>query len=277
MRALGEPSVRFGALSSGTVDATMITIGNARIAQAKGFRILPTAAITFVAQRQFRIQRRQDSEFAGRSLQSGQGDAQGSDLLSSHPSEAAKFIMEVLRITDHNEAKEIWRERDKQASDLAKIGRASEEVMTTNIERVRAQMQGVGAQRASKDRSRSIRFTISVSSKEPTTRFAPASGIRCATNTARRRCNHVSGRFRYLKAIEAASSEADRAIAPDGDDAKLLAGGQSLVPMMKLRVARPKYLIDIHRFGDLNYIREEAGSDSLRRHDAPHVRSRTHR
>jgi len=35
-----------------------------------------------------------------------------------------------------------------------------------------------------------------------------------------------------------------------GDDAKLLAGGQSLVPMMKLRVARPKYLIDIHRIGD---------------------------
>jgi aerobic carbon-monoxide dehydrogenase medium subunit len=44
-----------------------------------------------------------------------------------------------------------------------------------------------------------------------------------------------------------------------GDDAKLLAGGQSLVPMMKLRVARPKYLIDIHRIDDLNYIREEAG------------------
>jgi carbon-monoxide dehydrogenase medium subunit len=45
-----------------------------------------------------------------------------------------------------------------------------------------------------------------------------------------------------------------------GDDAKLLAGGQSLVPMMKLRVARPKYLIDIHRIADLNYIREEASA-----------------
>jgi carbon-monoxide dehydrogenase medium subunit len=44
-----------------------------------------------------------------------------------------------------------------------------------------------------------------------------------------------------------------------GDDAKLIAGGQSLVPMMKLRVARPKYLIDIHRIADLSYIREEAG------------------
>ena len=44
-----------------------------------------------------------------------------------------------------------------------------------------------------------------------------------------------------------------------GDDAKLLAGGQSLVPMMKLRVARPKYLIDIHRIADLSFIREQAG------------------
>ena len=44
-----------------------------------------------------------------------------------------------------------------------------------------------------------------------------------------------------------------------GDDAKLLAGGQSLVPMMKLRVARPKYLIDIHRIADLNYTCEENG------------------
>ena len=59
--------------------------------------------------------------------------------------EAAKFVMEALRINDFNEAKEIWRERDKQASDLAKIGRASEEVMTTNIERVREQMRAVGA------------------------------------------------------------------------------------------------------------------------------------
>ena len=40
MRALGEPSVRFGALLAGTVDATMITIGERRLAQAKGFRIL---------------------------------------------------------------------------------------------------------------------------------------------------------------------------------------------------------------------------------------------
>jgi carbon-monoxide dehydrogenase medium subunit len=52
-------------------------------------------------------------------------------------------------------------------------------------------------------------------------------------------------------------SEAIALLKQHGDDAKLLAGGQSLVPMMKLRVARPKYLIDIHRIADLNYIRED--------------------
>jgi carbon-monoxide dehydrogenase medium subunit len=44
-----------------------------------------------------------------------------------------------------------------------------------------------------------------------------------------------------------------------GEDAKLLAGGQSLVPMMKLRLARPKYLIDLNRIPNLNTISEERG------------------
>src|SRR5690348_8203476 len=43
------------------------------------------------------------------------------------------------------------------------------------------------------------------------------------------------------------------------DDAKLLAGGHSLVPAMKLRLAQPKVLIDISRIKDLSYIREEKG------------------
>src|SRR5712672_3541634 len=63
--------------------------------------------------------------------------------------------------------------------------------------------------------------------------------------------------FEYL--APASINEAIELLRRYGDDAKLLAGGQSLVPMMKLRVARPKYLIDIHRLADLNYIREGAG------------------
>ena len=44
-----------------------------------------------------------------------------------------------------------------------------------------------------------------------------------------------------------------------GDDAKILSGGQSLIPMMKLRLARPGYLVDINRIADLSYIKEENG------------------
>jgi carbon-monoxide dehydrogenase medium subunit len=43
------------------------------------------------------------------------------------------------------------------------------------------------------------------------------------------------------------------------DDAKLLAGGHSLVPAMKLRLAQPKVLIDISRIKELSYIREDKG------------------
>src|ERR1044072_6407055 len=57
--------------------------------------------------------------------------------------------------------------------------------------------------------------------------------------------------------------EAIEFLRQSGDDAKLLAGGQRLVPMMKLRVTRPKYLIDIHRIADLSYIREDAGQIRL--------------
>ena len=44
------------------------------------------------------------------------------------------------------------------------------------------------------------------------------------------------------------------------DDAKLIAGGQSLVPLMKLRLAKPGYLIDLNRIADLSYIRTEGNS-----------------
>lgn len=42
-----------------------------------------------------------------------------------------------------------------------------------------------------------------------------------------------------------------------GDEAKLLAGGHSLLPTMKLRLAQPGHLIDLGRIDGLSYIREE--------------------
>jgi aerobic carbon-monoxide dehydrogenase medium subunit len=40
------------------------------------------------------------------------------------------------------------------------------------------------------------------------------------------------------------------------DDAKLLAGGHSLLPLMKLRLAQPSLLVDVRRIGDLSFVRE---------------------
>jgi carbon-monoxide dehydrogenase medium subunit len=63
-------------------------------------------------------------------------------------------------------------------------------------------------------------------------------------------------RFRYE-----APRTLDEAIAllhGGGDDAKVLAGGQSLVPMMKLRFASPELLIDINGIGGLDYLRADA-------------------
>ena len=44
-----------------------------------------------------------------------------------------------------------------------------------------------------------------------------------------------------------------------GDEAKVLAGGQSLVPTMNFRLAQPAFVIDINRLGDLAFIRENHG------------------
>ena len=44
-----------------------------------------------------------------------------------------------------------------------------------------------------------------------------------------------------------------------GDDAKVLAGGQSLVPIMNFRLARPKVIVDVNKVPGLDYIREADG------------------
>ena len=44
-----------------------------------------------------------------------------------------------------------------------------------------------------------------------------------------------------------------------GDEAKILAGGHSLIPMMKLRFSSPTHLIDINNIPGLSHIKEEDG------------------
>ena len=53
--------------------------------------------------------------------------------------------------------------------------------------------------------------------------------------------------------------EAVALLAQHGDDAKVLAGGHSLIPAMKLRLAQPKVIVDIGRIANLSYIREAGG------------------
>ncbi len=53
--------------------------------------------------------------------------------------------------------------------------------------------------------------------------------------------------------------EALRLLERHGDEAKLLAGGHSLLPLMKLRLAAPRFVVDIGRVKNLNSIREEGG------------------
>jgi carbon-monoxide dehydrogenase medium subunit len=69
----------------------------------------------------------------------------------------------------------------------------------------------------------------------------------------------IPAAFDYVRAGSA--DEAVSLLASHGDDAKLLAGGHSLIPLMKLRLASPAVLIDVARIGDLSYIRD--GGDHI--------------
>ena len=66
--------------------------------------------------------------------------------------------------------------------------------------------------------------------------------------------------FDYKRASSAA--EAIALVGEHGDDAKFLAGGHSLLPLMKLRLASPSLLIDIGRIAELRGIRPAAGGAS---------------
>ena len=50
-----------------------------------------------------------------------------------------------------------------------------------------------------------------------------------------------------------------QALREHGSEARIIAGGHSLLPMMKLRLANPDYLVDINELSELAYIREEVG------------------
>lgn len=78
--------------------------------------------------------------------------------------------------------------------------------------------------------------------------------------------------FDYKRASSA--EEAIALVGEYGDDAKFLAGGHSLLPLMKLRLAQPAVLVDIARITDLSYIRDAGDHVAIgaltRHHDVEH-------
>ena len=69
----------------------------------------------------------------------------------------------------------------------------------------------------------------------------------------------IPAAFSYVRAESA--DDAVALLAEHGDEAKLIAGGHSLLPLMKLRLATPTVLIDVARVPDLAYVRD--GGDHL--------------
>ena len=67
----------------------------------------------------------------------------------------------------------------------------------------------------------------------------------------------IPAEFEYVRAESV--EEAVRHLRENGEDAKLLAGGHSLLPLMKLRLAAPTLLIDIGRIGGLRGVRANGG------------------
>jgi aerobic carbon-monoxide dehydrogenase medium subunit len=64
----------------------------------------------------------------------------------------------------------------------------------------------------------------------------------------------IPAKFDYVRVDSADAAVA--ALVQHGDDAKILAGGHSLVPLLKLRLASPGVLVDVGRVKDLSYIRD---------------------
>lgn len=65
----------------------------------------------------------------------------------------------------------------------------------------------------------------------------------------------IPSRFEYVRPDDL--SEALSALADGGEDAKIMAGGQSLIPLMRLRLAYPSVVVDIGAISELRSIRDE--------------------
>jgi carbon-monoxide dehydrogenase medium subunit len=84
----------------------------------------------------------------------------------------------------------------------------------------------------------------------------------------------IPAKFDYARAESV--DEAIALLVEHGDEAKLLAGGHSLLPLMKLRLATPSVLVDVGRLAELSYVRDAGDHVAIggltRHHDVEHDR-----
>ncbi len=145
LRVFGESSLRLNALLTDTVDATMLSYESVRPAQSKGYHVLAysgdyiSSLSANLCTSDARIKELPDEVYrVVKATLKGQ-------LFWYRNPETVKFLMEALAMSDEAAAREIWIERTKRASEIAQVGRATNEAMVTNIERVVEQMRLAGA------------------------------------------------------------------------------------------------------------------------------------
>ncbi len=68
----------------------------------------------------------------------------------------------------------------------------------------------------------------------------------------------IPARFDYVR--PSSVDDAVRALSEGGEDAKVIAGGQSLLPLLRLRLAYPELLVDVGALGELRGVRDEGDS-----------------
>src|SRR5208282_3314029 len=97
--------------------------------------------------------------------------------------------------------------------------------------------------------------------RNPPSRSAVHAGAGLARDSGEGRTIMIPAAFDYVR--PATLDEALGLLGKHGEDAKVLAGGHSLIPAMKLRLAQPKIVIDIGRIGDLRSIGERDGKIAI--------------
>ena len=151
LRVFGEPNLRLNSLLTDSVDATMLSYEQVKRAQSKGYRMLAysgdyiSSLSASLCTTDAKIKDSPDEVFrVVRATLKGQ-------LFWYRNPETIKFLMEALAISDEAEVKDIWEERTRRASEIAQIGRATDEAMQTNIDRVKEQMKMSGAPAKTKE------------------------------------------------------------------------------------------------------------------------------